>query len=573
MTEKDVKISREPSERASALASAVSRRSIYNVGSASSLGLGARGAASSLGHKDQGPTYRGVAITFEDVVVEVGKRKKTKRILDSLDGFLQPGTVTALMGPSGSGKTTLIDVLTGQKTPSAGEVLYNGGKATQQFLRYGIAYAAQEESLIENMTAKEVMYYSYDLERGQKSDKKEATRVIDGIVGQLGLDTCFDTLVGGPLRKGLSGGQKKRLSIAVAMLGRPQLLVLDEPTSGLDSYTSLEVMTAITHLSYSGLTVLSSIHSPSPSVFQLFDRLLMLLNGGMVFFGEVRTGEHTAYFGGLGFSRHAACANDADWLSEIVAESMKGADGSDGCKTLVDVYRASDLHAENLRKQEAIAAAFADGTKTVATESYEQPMMKRLGIWPTWAILKHRVIADYREPFYTVPRIGEKLIFAFVIVTIYLNFARDSNELIDESVVGLITTNVTQVLSYRLGISTCLFMWGLLPAFGTLATIPSLFSERALYHRESGAGYYSAVAFLLSRILEEAILITAVSLVTAVAVYYGVGLYPSYWLFWLAHLLTSICGVLLAYAFAAVRLRFFRPIDRVETCILADSLT
>lgn len=523
------------------------------------------------------------------------------RLLDSLDGYLQPGTITALIGPSGSGKTTLIDVLTGRKTPSSGDVLYNGRAPTKQFLRHGIAYAAQEESLIENMTAKEFMYYSYDLERGRRSDKTEAARVIDAIVGQLGLVSCFDTLVGGPLRKGLSGGQKKRLSIAVAMLGRPELLVLDEPTSGLDSYTSLEVMTALTRLSRGGLTVLSSIHSPSPSIFLLFDRLLMLLNGGVVFFGEVGTGEHIKYFGRLGFSKAMAWESDADWLSGIVAEAMKCycvkcgdwrsdiaaepsmkctcVDGFSGCRTLVDVYRQSDLCAENLRQVEAMSAPSADGAKPdgarpVVTEGYQQPLFKRLGLWPLWAIMKHRFVADYREPFFTVPRIGEKLIFAFVIVTIYLNFGRDLNGLLGEGDVGLdINLDTPQVLSYWLGLSTCLFMWGVLPVFGQLATIPSLFTERALYYRESGAGFYSAAPFFLSRVLEETILITVVSMITAVAVFFGVGLNPSYWLFWLTHLLTSTCGLLLAYAFAAVRLLVCPSAPRLLARSPARSLT
>jgi len=494
--------------------------------------------------------------------------------LDSLDGYLQPGTITALMGPSGSGKTTLIDVLTGRKTPSAGDVLYNGRAPTKQFLSHGIAYAAQEESLIENMTAKEVMYYSYDLERGGRSDKREAARVINDIVGRLGIDSCFDTLVGGPLRKGLSGGQKKRLSIAVAILGRPEFLVLDEPTSGLDSQTSLEVMVALTRLSHGGLTVLSSIHSPSPNVFMLFNRLIMLLDGSMVFFGEVGTGEHVEYFGRLGFYKALEWENDADWLSQVVSESMRlncaccGDWKSDmvvepavgcqccgtfsGCRTLVELYRESDLRTENLRQLEAVSARFEDsnGDNTVVSEGYGQPLLKRLGLWPAWAIMKHRFVADYREPFFTVPRIGEKLIFAFVIVTIYLNFGRDLDALLGDDQVGL---DNPQVLSYRLGLATCVFMWGVLPVFGQLATIPSLFTERALYQRESGAGYYSAGPFLLSRVLEEVLLIAVVSMITAVAVYYGVGLNPSYWLFWLTHLFTSVCGVLLAYAFAAVR--------------------
>ena len=482
-------------------------------------------------------TYQGVRVSFLDVCVTVGRTKRLrKKILTDVCGYLDPGSLTSLMGASGSGKTTLVDVLTRRKNSGSvtGEVLFDGQRPSSEFLKNKVSYLQQDDALIENLTVQEMLYYSHDLVAGRPSRKEVIRNTIDSVIQQMSLESAKDTIIGGPLRKGISGGQRKRVGIAVSILGQPSLLVLDEPTSGLDSYTSFGVLSAIKGLSKRGLTTITTIHAPSASIFALFDKLLMLLDGQVVYFGNV-AGEHVEYFSEyLGFYR-SDCVNDADWLTSIVVEAsrLKGIEG------LVMSYLSSDLREKNMMHIQKVAGEQQSDIHHDVYFRYmtKESWYKKLGLWPAYCLIKHRLLPDYREPFFLLPRIGEKICFAFVILTLYLNQGRN------------VSTNASENLSIILNLSTCLFMWGILPAFGSLAAIPALFSERALYARENNAGYYQSGAFLFARMFEEALVIIIASAVTACAVWFAVGLSGSWSIFWVTYVVTSLSGTLLAYFF------------------------
>lgn len=119
------------------------------------------------------------------------------------------------------------------------------------------------------------------------SSVSEETKLarVDALIAELGLVDCADTRIGNDLRRGISGGQKKRVSIAVELIGDPDVLLLDEPTSGLDSFTAANVMETLRALASNNRVVLTTIHQPRSKVFHLFDRLLLLADGDMVYFG------------------------------------------------------------------------------------------------------------------------------------------------------------------------------------------------------------------------------------------------------------------------------------------------
>ncbi|KAM7470624.1 hypothetical protein LguiA_008807 [Lonicera macranthoides] len=256
----------------------------------------------------------GVKLTWENLWVNVSDGKSgSKSILQGLTGYARPGEVLAVMGPSGCGKSTLLDALAGRldsNTRQSGEVLINGHR---QSLAYGtsfvqsnklkefLAYVTQDDTLITTLTVREAVYYSAQLQLPNSMSKSEKKERADTTIREMGLQDCTNTRIGGGWgAKGLSGGQKRRVSICIEILTHPKLLFLDEPTSGLDSAASYYVMSRITHLdNREGRTIITSIHQPSSEVFALFHNLYLLSSGRTVYFGPAKS--TNAFFSANGF--------------------------------------------------------------------------------------------------------------------------------------------------------------------------------------------------------------------------------------------------------------------------------
>ncbi|XP_058764379.1 ABC transporter G family member 1-like isoform X2 [Vicia villosa] len=243
----------------------------------------------------------GITVTWENLEVIVTKNKK--QILHGLTGYAQPGRLLAVMGPSGSGKSTLLDALAGRlrsDIQQSGKILINGKTQT---LAYGTSgYVTQDDAMLSALTAGETLYYSAQLQFPNSMSIAEKKRQADITLRKMGLQDAINTRVGGYGSKGLSGGQKRRLSICIEMLTRPRLLFLDEPTSGLDSAASYYVMSRIASLSLrDGIqrTIVASIHQPSSEVFELFDYLCLLSSGETIYFGPAS--EANQFFASNGF--------------------------------------------------------------------------------------------------------------------------------------------------------------------------------------------------------------------------------------------------------------------------------
>lgn len=143
--------------------------------------------------------------------------------------------------------------------------------------------------LLGTLTVKETISYSAHLRLPTSMSKEEVNSIIDGTIIEMGLQDCADRLIGNWHLRGISGGEKKRLSIALEILTRPRLLFLDEPTSGLDSASAFFVVQTLRNVARDGRTVISSIHQPSSEVFALFDDLFLLSGGETVYFGEAKS--------------------------------------------------------------------------------------------------------------------------------------------------------------------------------------------------------------------------------------------------------------------------------------------
>ncbi|KAL5727837.1 ATP-binding cassette sub- G member 1 [Ranunculus cassubicifolius] len=233
----------------------------------------------------------GVFLTWENLWVTVSAKTGSRAILSGVTGYAQPGEVLAIMGPSGCGKSTLLDALSGRldsSTRQSGKVLVNGHK---QRLTFGTsAYVTQDDILMSTLTVREAVYYSALLQLPESMSNLEKRNRADATIQEMGLQDSMNTRIGGWGHKGISGGQKRRVSISIEILTRPKLLFLDEPTSGLDSAASYHVMKRIVGIArQDGTTIIASIHQPSTEVFQLFQNLCLLSSGKTVYFGPVTT--------------------------------------------------------------------------------------------------------------------------------------------------------------------------------------------------------------------------------------------------------------------------------------------
>lgn len=208
--------------------------------------------------------------------------------LHELDLAETGGKLIGIMGGSGSGKSTLLNVLNGNLKPSRGHVTINGidVHAERDRIRGVIGHVSQDDLLIEELTVFQNLYYNAKLSFGDMSDEQVSERVLRTLQS-LGLYETKDLKVGSPLDKTISGGQRKRLNIALELIREPSVLFVDEPTSGLSSRDSENIMDLLKELALKGRLVFVVIHQPSSDIFKLFDRLLLMdQEGHPVYYGD-----------------------------------------------------------------------------------------------------------------------------------------------------------------------------------------------------------------------------------------------------------------------------------------------
>ena len=268
-------------------------------------------------------TVSPVSLVWRDIVYQLPPKKVlgvfTPRhaapgrvVLDHVNGVALPGQLVALMGSTGAGKSTLLDILVGipKSGKVSGTVLMNG--RTPQEAKSLFGYVSQDDTLPGTQTVWETLMFYAQLKLPFDMPLSEKKQRVDTLIGELGLEKCRDSFVGSTMRRGLSGGERKRLAIGCEVVTNPGIILLDEPTTGLDSFSSLSVVMILNDLASKGHTVICTLHQPRTSIFALIDHLMIMSQGRVVFYGPTANAEQ--YFAGIGFT-HKPGINPADFAS------------------------------------------------------------------------------------------------------------------------------------------------------------------------------------------------------------------------------------------------------------------
>ncbi|KAF9771008.1 ZEB2-regulated ABC transporter 1 [Fusarium sp. DS 682] len=441
---------------------------------------------------------------WNNVCYDIKIKGEPRRILDNVDGWVKPGTLTALMGVSGAGKTTLLDCLADRISMGVitGEMLVDGKIRDSSFQRK-TGYVQQQDLHLETSTVREALTFSALLRQPASTPRAEKIAYVDEVIKLLDMQEYADAVVG-VLGEGLNVEQRKRLTIGVELAAKPPLLLfVDEPTSGLDSQTSWAILDLLEKLSKAGQSILCTIHQPSAMLFQRFDRLLFLAKGGRtIYFGDIGENSETLtnYFVKNGSDPCPKGDNPAEWMLEVIGAAP-------GSHTEIDwhqVWRQSpeyqDVQTELQRlKAEGEARNEPHDSNSEDYREFAAPFLEQL------RLAGYRVFQQYwRTPSY---------IYSKAALVIQLGLF-----------IGLVFLNAPLT---RQGLQNQMFaIFQVLTVFGQLVQgqMPHFVTQRSLYEvRERPSKTYSWKVFMLSQIIAEIPWNTLMSVFLFVTIYYPVG--------------------------------------------------
>ncbi|KAH9935196.1 P-loop containing nucleoside triphosphate hydrolase protein [Epithele typhae] len=430
-----------------------------------------------------------------------GQFHDEESILEGVYGEVSTGEMLAVMGPSGAGKSTLLDLLARRTTPSAGNVSLNGEKNFD--IKPLASYVEQSDALLGVLTVKETLYFSARLSLDPSTPADVIHKRVGATLRDLGLTEVADNRIGTAIQRGVSGGQKRRVTIGASLVTLPRILFLDEPTSGLDSRTSTEVLSAIkTFAQRHGVIVIATIHQPNWETFSLFDKLLLLAHGKEVYYGPISRLD--AYLADGLTHPVPVHANPSDHALDVVNTDFM-ADSDEALTHVTHIEQAwrdyaarnPQYHMLNARSGES-ALQMQPGTK------YVQGF--KVGLSRTWYLIQRNWINYSRNLLAYGVRLGMYLGMGILLATVWVNLPQTSAKINDR-------------------LSVHFFSVAFL-GFMSVAGIPAFLEERQVFIRERLNGQYGAGPYVLANSLVTLPYLFACALLFAVLSYWSIGLHP-----------------------------------------------
>ncbi|TFA99935.1 ABC transporter G family member 15 [Trichoderma ghanense] len=448
-----------------------------------------------------------------EVIVQDRNTRAPLAILSNATGNVCAGEMLAILGPSGSGKTTLLNALAHRaaaaNATTTGNILVNGHKVSLQDMRDLSTYVEQEDALIGSLTVRETVLFAAQLSLSHTVSRKEAFRRVDDLIAAFGLQAQTQTIVGTPIKKGLSGGQKKRLGVASRLVTNPKIIFLDEPTSGLDAALSLEVCTYIKEITRkNNLITIASIHQPSSTTFQQFDKLYLLSGGQTCYFGRV-TGA-TSYFSRIGYTIPAE-TNSADFFIDLINTDLDK--NGDICRRTIHICEAWKTSLDSRELDTALQKSME------GTSSYRDLKAPRSLSWRTPIILVRRSwIKSHRDVMAYGIRIAMYLGLAILMGTVFLRLKTEQ--------------------SYIQPLINAIFFGGAFMSFMAVAYVPAFLEDLNTFRQERANGLVTPLSFMIANFIIGLPFLFIISLLFSVITYWMSNFRPSAsafftWVLWL----------------------------------------
>ncbi|WOG95526.1 hypothetical protein DCAR_0414849 [Daucus carota subsp. sativus] len=453
------------------------------------------------------------SITFDDITYSVDMPQPLKdqgitedklMLLKGVSGAFRPGVLTALMGVSGAGKTTLMDVLAGRKTGGyiEGHITISGYPKKQETFARISGYCEQNDIHSPHVTVYESLLYSAWLRLPSDVNSERKKMFVDEVMELVELKSLRDALVGLPGVSGLSTEQRKRLTIAVELVANPSIIFMDEPTSGLDARAAAIVMRTVRNTVDTGRTVVCTIHQPSIDIFEAFDELLLMKQGGLeLYVGPVgrRSCELIRYFEEIeGISKISEGYNPATWVLEVTSSKQEMIFGVD----FTEIYRNSDLYRRNKSLIKELSTPRPGSSDLSFRTQYAQSFFSQF----LTCLWKQRA-SYWRNPPYTAARFFFTTFIAVLYGTIFWDLGSKRRH--------------RQDLFNSMGslYSSVLFIG----AQNASSVQPVVTVERTVFYRERAAGMYSVLSYALAQVLVEIPYILLQTVVYGVIVYAMIG--------------------------------------------------
>ncbi|CCD63207.1 ABC transporter domain-containing protein [Caenorhabditis elegans] len=353
-----------------------------------------------------------VSLHWNNITVTTIKEKRL--LLKNVSGYAKSGELLALMGASGAGKTTLLNMLMCRNLKglsTEGTITVNGNEMAHKISSIS-GFAQQEELFVGTLTVKEYLMIQAKL-RINGSKKLREDRVTD-VLHQLKLWKCRDSKIGviGE-KKGISGGEARRLTFACEMLSNPSLLFADEPTTGLDSFMAESVIQILKGIAKTGRTIICTIHQPSSQLYQMFHRVIYLANGSTAFQGTPQ--ESISFFEKCGH-RVPDEYNPSEWIIyKLAVQPGQEKQSNDRIQKIVEQYEDSD-------HQKRVMEQLSD-----VSEKIPPPEMHRANVFTQIFALSTRCGIDvWRAPQLTLAKVIQKILFGLFIGLLYLRTPYDA---------------------------------------------------------------------------------------------------------------------------------------------------
>uniref|UniRef100_H3H672 ABC transporter domain-containing protein n=1 Tax=Phytophthora ramorum TaxID=164328 RepID=H3H672_PHYRM len=494
--------------------------------------------------------FKSLSLTADIVVVEddgskafVGPKKRTvrKEILKDISGVFQPGKLTLLLGQPGSGKSALMKVLSGRFPMSSnitldGDVTFNSVKREQilKTLPQFAAYVNQRDKHFPTLTVKETLQFAHTfcggemarrgeelLSQGSQQQNLKALELAHAVFSnfpeivlqQLGLKICQDTIVGDAMMRGISGGERKRVTTGEMEFGMKYASFMDEISTGLDSAATFDIIStqrSIAHTLHKNIVI--ALLQPSPEVFALFDDVMILNDGELMYHGPCDRVQ--GYFDGLGF----ACPvgrDIADYLLDLgtqeqyryqTREAPRGGHPRSP-KEFADTFKQSDIHMNMLQALETPHEPKL--LATIEKHMNPTPEFHQGFLESTMTLFRRQLMITYRNK----PFVFGRLLMIGVMGLLYCSTFYKFDPTQVSVVMGVIFSSI-------------MFL-----SMGQSSQVPTYLAERDIFYKQRGANFYRTASYVLAQSVGQIPLAIAETLIFGALVYWICGFEADFWRF------------------------------------------